>query len=229
MGADARDQGLLRHGLDAGTIPRCPLHVQSDLLAPAAAPDVLPRPAWTVRRWGGKTDPWIDLLLKPSGRFDQQDRAYLISNPWNALYMTEIMLARFPEYRALKIKALQGPSLTEQDIREIKFWFFLAYFDPDFLEGRVDLADGSIVDLTDLVRKQSDGTYVLKQAVEEDDCNRILAETYKILANIIPVHKKLMYDPVSHKGQIQIATTPYYHPILPLLADSDAARRRIGW
>ncbi|HEY6192373.1 MAG TPA: glycoside hydrolase family 57 protein [Bacteroidota bacterium] len=177
-----------------------------------------------LARWKGKTDPWIDLLLKPSGQFDQQDRAYLISNPWNALYITEIMLARFPEYRGLKTKALQGPSLTEQDIREIKFWFFLAYFDPDFLERRVDLADGSIVDLTDLVRKQSDGTYVLKRAVEEDDCNRILAETYKILANIIPVHKKLMYDPVSHKGQIQIATTPYYHPILPLLADSDAAR-----
>src|SRR5258706_4768836 len=104
-----------------------------------------------LARWKGKTDPWIDLLLKPARAFDQQDRAFLISNPWNALYITEVMLARFPEYKALKAKAARGETLTEQDMRDIKFWLFLAYFDPDFLTVSVVLTNGSIVDLTDLV------------------------------------------------------------------------------
>jgi alpha-amylase/alpha-mannosidase (GH57 family) len=33
-----------------------------------------------------------------------------------------------------------------------------------------------------------------------------------------------MYDPLLQKGQVEIITTPYYHPILPLVYDSDLAR-----
>jgi alpha-amylase/alpha-mannosidase (GH57 family) len=177
-----------------------------------------------LARWKGRTDPWIDLLLKPPASFDRSDLAILVTNPWNALYVTDIMMGRFPQYKTLKEKAVSGQQLTEDDIRGIKCWFFLAYFDPDFLDGKVTLTDGSSVDLTDLVQKPSDGAYVLARPLVEEDCSRILVETYKILANIIPVHKKLMYNPASGKGQIQIATTPYYHPILPLIFNSDAAR-----
>jgi len=34
-------------------------------------------------------------------------------------------------------------------------------------------------------------------------------------------YKQLMYHRDSHKGQIEIITTPFYHPILPLIYDSD--------
>jgi len=177
-----------------------------------------------LRAWKGKTDPWIDLLLKPSGEFDEDDRSMLLFNPWNALYITDVMMARFPEYKALKEKRIRAQLLSEQELREIKFWFFLAYFDPDFLNGRVVLADGIAVDLTDLVEGKPDGTYVLRKTVTETDCNRILAEVYKVLSNIIPIHKKLMYDPDRRTGQLEVTTTPYYHPILPLIYDSDVAR-----
>src|SRR6267378_4225228 len=79
-----------------------------------------------LRAWKGKTDPWIDL------------------------YITDVMIERFPEYKALKEKRVRGQQLSEQDLRGIKFWFFLAYFDPDFLNGRVALVDGTAVDLTDI-------------------------------------------------------------------------------
>ncbi len=177
-----------------------------------------------LRAWKGKTDPWIDLLLKPSGALDEDDRNFLLFNPWNALYITDVMIERFPQYKALKEKRVKGQQLSEQDLREIKFWFFLAYFDPDFLNGRVVLADGAAVDLTDIVGGGPDGAYVLKKTVTEEDCNRILAEVYKVLSNIIPVHRKLMYDPDRRTGQLEITTTPYYHPILPLVYDSDVAK-----
>ena len=176
-----------------------------------------------LEMYAGKTDPWIDLALKPTAEFTGDDLALLLSNPWNAFGISGIMMNRFPEYKALKEKYLQSGagSLSQQERREIKFWFYLAYFDPDFFEQRVTLANGMTVDVRDLIKKQPDGTYVLKKTITERDCNRIIAETYKILSAIIPIHKQLMYHPNTHKGQIEIITTPFYHPILPLIYDSD--------
>ena len=177
-----------------------------------------------LEQWKGKTDPWIDLALKPTGEFDEDDRHFLLHGTWNALYISDVMLARFPEYKLLKDKAGRREQLSENEIRDIKFWFFLAYFDPDFLDQPVRLVDGTKIDLTDLVYKHYDGTYRLRKVITEKDCNRIVAETYKVLSRIIPIHKKLMYNPNSHRGQIDIITTPFYHPILPLIYDSDIAK-----
>jgi alpha-amylase/alpha-mannosidase (GH57 family) len=176
-----------------------------------------------LNAWAGKTDPWIDLALKPTENFTGDDLALLLSNPWNALAISSVMMERFPQYKALKEKYIPGGSiaLTKQERREIKFWFYLAYFDPDFLEQRVKLANGMTVDLSDLVKKNADGTYTLRKTIREQDCNRIITETYKVLSAIIPIHKKLMYHRYSHRGQIEIVTTPFYHPILPLIYDSD--------
>ena len=173
--------------------------------------------------WRGKTDPWIDLALKPTEDFTGDDLAILLSNPWNAFGISGVMMNRFPQYKALKEKYLQSgaSSLSQQERREIKFWFYLAYFDPDFFDQRVNLTNGYTVDVRDLIRKQPDGSYILKKSVTENDCNRIIAETYKILSAIIPIHRRLMYHQDTHKGQIEIITTPFYHPILPLIYDSD--------
>ncbi len=38
----------------------------------------------------------------------------------------------------------------------------------------------------------------------------------EILAAVVPVYKEF-----ASRGQIEISTTPFYHPILPLLCDSD--------
>lgn len=177
-------------------------------------------------KFGGKTDPWIDLALKPTAKFNENDLKYLLHNVWNAFGVSDIIINRFPEYKRLKDKFHQfgEKGLSEQELREVKFWFYLAYFDPDFLEQSQKLPTGAIVDLTDIIAKNADGTYTLKRIIKEEDCNRIVAETYKILSAIIPIHKKLMYRPEKYRGQIEILTTPFYHPILPLIYDSDLAK-----
>jgi len=177
-------------------------------------------------KYGGKTDPWIDLALKSTALFSDLDYKYLLTNVWNAFGVSEIVMGRFPEYKHLKEKYSQAgkDGLTEQDLREIKFWFFLALFDPDFLDQPQKLATGVSINLTDIIQKNSDGIYTLKERITEEHCNRIVAETYKVLAAIVPIHKRLMYHPRTHKGQIEVLTTPYYHPILPLIYDSDLAK-----
>jgi len=182
-----------------------------------------------LKRWKGRTDPWIDLALKPTEKFDARDRDYLYRNAWNAFGINEVQMARFPEYRLLKdrlagAQSKTGSPFSVREMREIKFWFYLAHFDPDFLLGPVKLTDGSTCDLSGYVTFNADSTFRLRRPVREADCARMVAEAYKVMANIIPVHKQLAYDPETGEGQVEIITTPYFHPILPLLYDSDLAR-----
>ncbi len=55
-----------------------------------------------------------------------------------------------------------------------------------------------------------------------EDVDTVLAAQRRILAEIIPRWRRL-----SERGQVELSTTPYYHPILPLLCDTDAARRAL--
>ena len=180
--------------------------------------------------WEGKTDPWIDLALKPTAGFTSQDLDHLYRDDWSAFGISEVMLERFPEYQALWNKLPKDDSIppdglyTEQELREIKFWFFLANFDPDFLRGPVPLPDGSVCDLSDLVMETPGTGFVLRREVTEEDCRRIVVEAYKVMANVVPIHRQLRISSSLKEGQIEIITTPYYHPILPLILDSDLAR-----
>ncbi len=47
-----------------------------------------------------------------------------------------------------------------------------------------------------------------------------LAKQMELLGEVIPLHKKL-----ADRGQVELSTTPFYHPILPLLWDKRLARQ----
>ena len=42
----------------------------------------------------------------------------------------------------------------------------------------------------------------------------VLAEQKRVLSRVIPLHKELF-----GRKQVELTTTPFYHPILPLLID----------
>lgn len=179
----------------------------------------------------GKTDPWIDLALKPTSEFGAKEEDYLFKNAWNAFGISEVQIARFPAYEALKNKLEQArlrqedTGFGEQEMRDIKFFFYLAHFDPDFLTGPVKLPDGSVCDLSDLVQfRASEKTFHLRRRITETDCQRMIVEAYKVMANVIPIHRQLRYNPANFTGQVDVITTPFYHPILPLIYDSELAR-----
>jgi len=171
--------------------------------------------------WRGKTDPWIDLALTPVEEFGEREDGFLFKNAWNCFGFSDVAIQRFPEYLALREK---GGNYTGDEKRRIQFWFYLAWFDPDFLRGPVELPEGLTVDLSDLVAEKEDGTFRLRGPVAEETLNRLVAETYKVLSSIVPIHRRLLYDPARREGQIEVLTTPYYHPILPLIDDTDAAK-----
>jgi alpha-amylase/alpha-mannosidase (GH57 family) len=175
--------------------------------------------------WGGKTDPWIDLLLKDTPTpqtATEVEIGLLHKDAWSCVSTSDALMKRFPEYRTLRDKARS--EYTQEDFLQLKGWFEIAWFDPDFLRSAVIMPNGWVVDLSDIVELQPDGTFLLKQPITEDLCNRLVAENYKIMANVIPIHRELLYDPELKTGQIEVLTTPFYHPILPLLVDTELAR-----
>ena len=172
--------------------------------------------------YGGKTDPWIDILLKETKDLDEQDLTYLLKNPWNFFSINEIMIHRFPQYLTLRDKPEE--EYTEQDLREIKLFHFLAWMDPDFLRANAMLPLEHSVDLSDLVEEIEPGVFTLRKRITEEDCQRMLAEVYKVMANVIPIHRSLIYDADERSGQIEVITTPFSHPVLPLIYDSDIAK-----
>ncbi|MBN2495508.1 MAG: Ig-like domain-containing protein [Deltaproteobacteria bacterium] len=175
--------------------------------------------------WAGRTDPWIDLLLMDTPTAEtvsERQLGLLHKDAWSCVSTSDALMKRFPEYRELRDKP--RTTYTQEDFLNLKAWFEIAWFDPDFLRSAVALPNGWVVDLSDVLEERADGTFWLRQPVTEELCNRLVAEEYKIMANVIPIHQDLLYHPDSGTGQIEVLTTPFYHPILPLLVDSDLAR-----
>ncbi len=55
-----------------------------------------------------------------------------------------------------------------------------------------------------------------------EDVDALLAVQRRIQAGIVPRWRAL-----AERGQVELSTTPYHHPILPLVLDTDAARRAL--
>src|SRR5437879_3675643 len=67
-------------------------------------------------------------------------------------------------------------------------------------------------DVSRLSKKGSDYT--------EKDKQSLRAKQLELLARVLPEYRR-----ARDSGQIEISTTPFYHPILPLLCDTDIARQ----
>ena len=92
---------------------------------------------------------------------------------------------------------------TNEEFRDIQILFFLAWIDPTFFE----VYDG-------LKYLKSKG-----RLFSEDD-KKVLEDAQKsILKGIIPLYREL-----AEKGIIELSTSPFYHPIIPLLIDNSIAR-----
>ena len=89
------------------------------------------------------------------------------------------------------------------DLRDLQVWFNLTWVHPLAFER-----DDALRELRDKGRNYT-----------EDDKNVLLAKHLEILREVVPLHRRL-----AESGQVELTTTPFYHPILPLLFDKKLAR-----
>lgn len=162
-------------------------------------------------------DKWVRLALTPPNLLTRDEKAFILRNffrmPRDAMIEPH---RRFSELASKKLGDSEGEidrtieTFTENDWRDLQAWFNLAEFDPAFRRESVTLPDGETVTVRHLVGKSTGYT--------DADLAEIIDTQMKILKSIIPVHQKFVEE-----GRLEIITSPYYHPILPLLCDTDVA------
>jgi alpha-amylase/alpha-mannosidase (GH57 family) len=113
------------------------------------------------------------------------------------------IIARFPRYSDLAQRrdANSLQTWSTEDFRDLQVLFNLAWTDPDWL---------ALEPLASLVAKG--------RGYSEEDKAVVFEQHLRLVREVIPLHAELQ-----RSGQIEITTTPYAHPILPLLVDSDLA------
>lgn len=169
---------------------------------------------WESGKW---PDTYMRLTMKPAEQLSPDEKAFIVQNFFSANWDNKIKI--WPRYRELLDKRVYNPdgsvnvertlaNYTVQDIRDLQVWFNLAWFDPDFQDSVVVLVTGDTIDITGLIKKGRNFT--------EDDKKIIADAELKIMKAVEPIHRYLQ-----DKGQIEVITTPYFHPILPLIYDTD--------
>ena len=154
---------------------------------------------------GTARDPWLDIASKPASELTEQERRFALDYLFQA-NVTQ-MIGRYPRSRELWERfhgAGQRSDRAErffdqQDYTDLQVLSQLAWFDEFFLEQAEVMA---------LVRKGRD--YSLA------DQDFVTAKQNEIVAAVIPA-----YASAAKRGSIEISTSPFYHPILPLLCDTD--------
>jgi alpha-amylase/alpha-mannosidase (GH57 family) len=146
------------------------------------------------------------LVLSRQDHWSDEDKAYLLSFFFSANWERVIRL--YPRYRQLLDLRQQvhgGHGLLSDDYyRDLVAWFNLVWMDPTALRDDADLRT--------LVEKDRGFTRA--------EVDLILRKQRNLVAQVVPLYCRLQ-----ESGQIEVTTSPYYHPILPLLVDLDTARR----
>jgi alpha-amylase/alpha-mannosidase (GH57 family) len=156
----------------------------------------------------GKFDEtWFTAAFRPVANLTAEDKSEIMQRAFQLNY--DNLLARWPRYIELHAwVSSQGSeqatrTFGERDWRDLQVLSQLAWMDEEYL------AKDPVVSA--LAKKGIDFTEQDKQDLRE--------KQIELLGRVLPEYRK-----AAATGQIEISATPFYHPILPLLCDSDIAR-----
>ncbi len=154
----------------------------------------------------GATDLYWQHTIIPAEELDDAQKQFILDRFFDT---NRKIIARFPRYQEL-LELRDGSdapleAFTADDFRDLQLLFNLAWTDPDWLAEEP---------LAALVEQGS--------GFSEEDKPVVLDEHLRLVNEVIPIHRAMQED-----GQIEITMTPFAHPILPLLVDTDLALRAL--
>ena len=150
------------------------------------------------------------LTITPADELTNEDKIFILNNFFDSNYQT--MILSNPEYHRLyQIVQSSGQNdtsvLSNQEFADLTALFNLVWMDPSYKTSNSELKK--------LVKKQKN--YTLEDRI------RIIEIQREIIRKIIPTLKKFV-----EKNKIEITTSPYYHPILPVLLDYKNIKKNLG-
>jgi alpha-amylase/alpha-mannosidase (GH57 family) len=152
-------------------------------------------------------DPWFTAAFKPAAKLTGEDKLVILQRAFQVNH--EHLLSRWPRFFELFGWARESGAeraaeqFNVRDWRDLQLLSQLAWMDEEYL------ANDSVV--SPLSHQGSDFSEADKTSLRERQA--------ELLARVLPEFRY-----AADCGQIEISTTPFYHPILPLLCDSDVAR-----
>lgn len=139
----------------------------------------------------------------------EADKLYLLDNFFSANHQT--MIDIYPRYKELLGK--RGfrkrsardvlKNFSREDFQDLQVWANLVWYNPLIMQRDPILSE--------LVKKGAGFT--------KEDKAMVLSKQIDVVRQIIPLYKRLQ-----DSKQIEITTSPYYHPILPLLCNQENAK-----
>jgi len=146
-------------------------------------------------------DKFSELTKKPASDLTKLDKDFILQNFFSI--NRERVIATFARYYELYLKKQRGQEFSTQDYLDLQLYFNLAWIDPSFRQN--------IAELKKICAKE--------RFFSEEDKRIVLEKQLLILKDIIPAYR--LYK---ENKQIEISVTPYYHPILPLLCNTNIAK-----
>lgn len=154
---------------------------------------------------GTARDPFLELASKPAAELSPDERRQALQYLFQANPVH--VIGRYPRYRDLWERyhgAGEIPSRAERffqdrDYTDLQVLSQLAWFDEYFLQEP---------EIAALVRKGHDYT--------RQEQEFVMAQESKLLQRVLPE-----YVAAARSGVVELSTSPFYHPILPLLCDTD--------
>jgi alpha-amylase/alpha-mannosidase (GH57 family) len=154
---------------------------------------------------GDASDPFFEVASMPAASLNHGQREFALEYLFQANQQN--MIGRYPRYLELweKSKNLSGKMrnaaiFSDQDFTDLQVLSQIAWFDEFWLE------DG---DVRELIMKGRGYT--------QEEQQLVISKEKQFLAQVLPA-----YATAQQRGAIEISTSPFYHPILPLLCDTDA-------
>ena len=154
---------------------------------------------------GTAQDPFLNMAARPAKDLTQKERLFALqylfqANPTN-------LIGRYPRYRELWQQFGEhgySPEKAERyfqprDLTDLQVLSQIAWFDEFFLEDK---------DVAALIKKERN--YSL------EDQALVITRQRELLGKVLPA-----YADAARKGSIEISATPFYHPILPLVCDTN--------
>ncbi len=149
----------------------------------------------------GAQDYFQKLSVREVKSFTSEERRFIINNFFSI--NVDTVIARFPRYLQLFKQKEKKEDFNDQDIEDLISLFNISWFDPYYREY--------FTEIDALIKK---GRYF-----NIADRKLIINKQLEALGMVLPIYKEFQKD-----KRIELIFSPYYHPILPLLTDTDCAK-----
>ncbi len=103
--------------------------------------------------------------------------------------------------------------LSPQDFLDLQVLWYLYQFSPDYVLGEyADIEETVAAGRPAHYNASLKSLYQQVGGYSPEDLSLVLEVQHQHMANVLP-----MYAELAAEGQVELTTTPYYHPIMPLL------------